>query len=180
MTVDEAATPPDLAHDLEAFALVHEKNGTTGDTAAMLRQAAFEIRRLRSLAQPSGGAAAISAERERQVSKEGWSVEHDDEHSDSEMALAAFCYLYAGIYDPGDFVRRYWPWDWSWWKPADNRRNLIKAGALIAAEIDRLDRASTVTSTDRASPPSCGRAGGNCQCTSIDECPRAFAQANQE
>ena len=32
-----------------------------------------------------------------------------------------------------------------------------------------------------ASPlPSCGRAGGNCECTSIEECPRAFAQLNQE
>lgn len=31
-----------------------------------------------------------------------------------------------------------------------------------------------------AAKPSCGRAGGNCQCTSVDECPRAFAQANQE
>lgn len=32
-----------------------------------------------------------------------------------------------------------WPWDPSWWKPSpDPIRNLVKAGALIAAEIDRL------------------------------------------
>lgn len=32
-----------------------------------------------------------------------------------------------------------WPWDPSWWKPSpDVVSNLVKAGALIAAEIDRL------------------------------------------
>jgi len=34
-----------------------------------------------------------------------------------------------------------WPWEASWWKPSDDPiRNLAKAGALIAAEIDRLQR----------------------------------------
>ncbi|GAG33310.1 unnamed protein product, partial [marine sediment metagenome] len=33
-----------------------------------------------------------------------------------------------------------WPWDPSWWKPTDERRNLEKAGALIVAELERLDR----------------------------------------
>jgi len=33
-----------------------------------------------------------------------------------------------------------WPWEKSWWKPTPNDRvkELVKAGALIAAEIDRL------------------------------------------
>lgn len=36
-----------------------------------------------------------------------------------------------------------WPWDVRWWKPSpDPERNLVKAGALIAAELDRLARAS--------------------------------------
>lgn len=91
------------------------------------------------------GMGAIAAERQRQVTAEGWSPDHDDTHSDSELALAALCYLYAGIYDPSDFPDRYWPWDRNWWKPSDNRRNLVKAGALIAAEIDRIDRAAAVT-----------------------------------
>lgn len=35
-----------------------------------------------------------------------------------------------------------WPWDEEWWKPSlDPIRNLEKAGALIAAEIDRLEAA---------------------------------------
>lgn len=32
-----------------------------------------------------------------------------------------------------------WPWAW-WWKPSTEIRDLVKAGALIAAEIDRLQR----------------------------------------
>jgi hypothetical protein len=34
-----------------------------------------------------------------------------------------------------------WPQDWEF-KPADPRRMLVKAGALILAEIERLDRAA--------------------------------------
>lgn len=93
--------------------------------------------------QTSRGIADIAGERQRQVSAEGWTPEHDDEHTDNELALAALCYVYAGIYAPGNFAHQYWPWDRCWWKPADNRRNLVKAGALIAAEIDRLDRVSS-------------------------------------
>lgn len=96
--------------------------------------------------QTSRGITDIAEERQRQVSAEGWTPEHDDEHADNELALAALCYVYAGIYEPGNFRHQYWPWDRCWWKPADNRRNLVKAGALIAAEIDRLDRASSAVS----------------------------------
>jgi hypothetical protein len=35
-----------------------------------------------------------------------------------------------------------WPWSQDWWKPTNPRRDLVKAGALIAAEIERLDRAT--------------------------------------
>lgn len=34
-----------------------------------------------------------------------------------------------------------WPWDREWWKPKDRRRNLVRAAALLIAEIERLDRA---------------------------------------
>lgn len=46
-------------------------------------------------------------------------------------------------YRPGETPDRSsdWPWHSSWWKPSDDPiRNLVKAGALIAAEIDRLQR----------------------------------------
>ncbi len=89
---------------------------------------------------PKGGSRGcddIAAERQRQISKEGWTPDHDDEHSDGAMASAALCYI-----DP-ELVLRHWPWDRKWWKPSDRRRDLVKAGALIAAEIDRLDRSSS-------------------------------------
>ena len=113
------------------------------------------------------GAERIAAERRRQVEAEGWTPEHDDEHQDCELAIAAACYamppwipLYAdlsvkaceectgprkgrwAITDP-------WPWDAKWDKrpaydctTAERIRALEKAGALIAAEIDRLLRAA--------------------------------------
>lgn len=34
----------------------------------------------------------------------------------------------------------HWPWSREWWKPKNPRRDLVKAGALIVAEIERLDR----------------------------------------
>lgn len=97
----------------------------------------------------------ISRERERQQSKEGWSPEHDDSHDNRELALAAACYA-IGRPDVGGNVTapcgvdgqisatmsiRVFPWIMSWWKPKTERRNLIRAAALIVAEIERLDRA---------------------------------------
>lgn len=114
----------------------------------------------------------IAAERRRQVEVEGWSEAHDDEHDDYSLGLAAASY--AGGVDcgskvttyPGDvsggrgdcpvwgFVKKRvpvpWPdsWDARWWKPTgDRRRDLIKAGALIVAEIERLDRAAIARAT---------------------------------
>lgn len=38
-------------------------------------------------------------------------------------------------------LHRYiWPWDEHWWKSTTRRRDLVKAGALVAAEIERIDR----------------------------------------
>ncbi|WP_347220307.1 hypothetical protein [Chryseobacterium sp.] len=79
----------------------------------------------------------VLAERQRQISVEGWTPEHDDGHDTEELAFAASCYATA---DEGEAPPAVWPWDWSWWKPKGRRRNLVKAGALILAEIDRLDR----------------------------------------
>lgn len=88
------------------------------------------------------GADLIAAERQRQISGEGWTPEHDDRHDDFELSAAARCYVQAAWRGkprrrpPAD-----WPWEDEWWKPSDDPvRNLVKAGALIAAEIDRLQR----------------------------------------
>lgn len=89
-------------------------------------------------------AADVLAERRRQVEGEGWTAEHDDNHSRGVMASAAGVYaLNAGR--PHDRMTshiNYWPWSLAWWKPSTPRRDLVKAGALILAEIERLDRAA--------------------------------------
>ena len=93
------------------------------------------------------GIEMIAAERQRQVEKEGWTPEHDDQHVNGEMATAAACY--AMVPDKCDEsvameLPDIWPETWSpkWWKPSPKKRirELEKAGALIAAEIDRLLR----------------------------------------
>jgi len=95
---------------------------------------------------PMTGVHLIAAERARQIKDEGWSRTHDDEHAHGEMALAAACYAvvdaeataFKGFLD--DLWGMLWPatnWSIKWWKPKDPLRNLIRAGALIAAEIDR-------------------------------------------
>ena len=81
--------------------------------------------------------AEIYAERTRQVEVEGWTDEHDDEHDCNELADAAACYA---LGQPSQIIEQLWPWHIEWWKPTTKRRNLVKAGALIVAEIERLDR----------------------------------------
>lgn len=97
----------------------------------------------------------IDEERTRQIEKEGWTFEHDDQHDDGQLAQAAAVYAdmanYHGEFDlmdssgtamvliPRDFK---WPWEKEWFKPTpdDRIRELTKAGALIVAEIERLQR----------------------------------------
>ncbi|MGC3576545.1 hypothetical protein ACPTKM_04120 [Pseudomonas aeruginosa] len=82
----------------------------------------------------------VQAERKRQVEVEGWTPEHDDKHNGGELADAAACYaLWAGGINPGNW-REFWPWAPEWLKHSEPRRMLVKAGALILAEIERLDR----------------------------------------
>lgn len=94
----------------------------------------------------------VLAERQRQISVEGWEPERDDTYRHGELASAAASYAHcAGLQGEGattenafkaPFVEN-WPWSEAWWKPsAEPRRNLVKAGALVLAEIERLDRAA--------------------------------------
>lgn len=110
------------------------------------------------------GQVLIAEERNRQIDQEGWDAEHDDNHEEGELALAAICYASPvpifikeehgrgiGFIDP-------WPWfdtvevtryndglttrvpAWDKRKKHSKLRRLVIAGALIAAEIDRLQR----------------------------------------
>ncbi len=91
--------------------------------------------------------ADIEAERVRQREVEGWTDAHDDVYVKGELAEAAGCYAEVGA--ASDRRRRdfhkwlipdRWPWSAKWWKPTERRRDLVKAAALIVAEIERLDR----------------------------------------
>jgi hypothetical protein len=86
------------------------------------------------------GADLIARERRRQVRDEGFTAEHDDENWYSgELALAAATYALGK--DIECEVPSLWPLLSASYKPGSNRvRELVKAGALIAAEIDRLRR----------------------------------------
>ncbi len=87
------------------------------------------------------GVELIAAERKRQIEVEGWTADHDDQHFYFEMANASICYInHAANPCEGEGCKRGWPWHWRWWKPGTAIRDLVKAGALIAAEIDRLER----------------------------------------
>lgn len=112
------------------------------------------------------GIERIAAERARQVSAEGWTPEHDDRHLESELAFAAICYAAPTRIKAELVIRKPsncgcreancphesmfgeiqwsdpWPWDkvWDKRKKHDEIRRLEIAGALIAAEIDRLLR----------------------------------------
>ncbi|KGV86921.1 putative gp37 [Burkholderia pseudomallei MSHR3951] len=82
----------------------------------------------------------VLAERRRQVEQEGWTPAHDDQHRDHELSCAAGCYaMYTLAYPAGDPPPA-WPWAADWWKPTTHRRNLVKAGALIQAAIEQIDR----------------------------------------
>ena len=116
------------------------------------------------MAELTKAASDVLAERQRQVEAEGWTAEHDDAHGNGELARAAGCYAtHAGdCYDWGspDYEQADppftddelgvvpWPWDIEWWKPTNPRRDLVKAAALILAEIERLDRAAAIRKGD--------------------------------
>lgn len=81
----------------------------------------------------------VQAERRRQITAEGWTPEHDDLYCAAELPRAAAAYILSGANDEAPAI---WPFSAKWWKPRDARANYMRAGALILAEIERLDRAA--------------------------------------
>lgn len=108
------------------------------------------------------GIELIAEERERQVSQERWTAEHDDRHKENQLLNAAGCYIQhvigrgwllgSPLLDALSHIKngkslyrkeprpRDWPWAKRWWKPKGKIEDLVRAGALIAAEIDRIQR----------------------------------------
>lgn len=87
----------------------------------------------------SNAVQSVIAERQRHQSVEGWTPEHDDQYSKSQLLWASSCYVLNAIH-PFNRIPFDWPWTPEWWKPTNPRRDLVKAGALILAEIERIDR----------------------------------------
>lgn len=87
----------------------------------------------------------VIAERYRQIHDERFDADHDDKYEQEEMNLAAI------VYGMPELIRNFklggiplwktfWPWDESWFKPKNRKRDLTKAAALLIAEIERIDR----------------------------------------
>lgn len=88
------------------------------------------------------GAAMIAKERDRQILEEGYDAAHDRYHTDNELAIAAACYAVNGI--EGIQVSEWGEDAFPFVEEDDRRRkhgrirSLAIAGALCAAELDRL------------------------------------------
>jgi hypothetical protein len=95
------------------------------------------------------GVGLIAAERKRQVEAEGWAPDHDDEHLFGELAkrgaALAVAHTDAVVMDGDEQVRP--------WKMHTAPRSLVIAGALIAAEIDRLQRLNAKQTPPAAETP---------------------------
>lgn len=86
------------------------------------------------------GVNLINQERERQIRIKGYGFSQDQVFKNGELGLAAACYAIPHYYRPVGEPLMYWPFSKDSWSPTPEKRvlELQKAGALIAAEIDRL------------------------------------------
>lgn len=99
------------------------------------------------------GIELIAEERQRQIDVEGYSEQHDSQHKASELIYAAIAYVESakvgincaetGNTNEHEIMMRKvemgrdYPFGWDF-KPSTDVRDLVKAGALIAAAIDRI------------------------------------------
>lgn len=105
----------------------------------------------------SRACADVLAEQRRQIEADGWTPERDDSHALGELGLAAA--LYALPYDARvggeplieqaahihlDMALEI-ACGWTIKPETDPRKRLVKAGALILAEIERFDRAASLS-----------------------------------
>jgi hypothetical protein len=85
------------------------------------------------------GIELIRDEREKQIVKHGYTVQNDVETTTTgELIKAAESYIESSEGFDG-LGLDHWPWNKMYYKPESMKRDLIKAGALIAAAIDRLN-----------------------------------------
>lgn len=142
------AEPTHTLADTAAQALRSiERVGTSSPAFEQHRERlAACIEQLRAAEQAAGSRALADVVAERALPiKAGAIAERDDRHTKGELAWAAICYARAAV--DTDLILGGLPLPFSWpfaataWAPTTPRRNLVKAAALIVAEIERLDRA---------------------------------------
>ena len=109
------------------------------------------------------GIELIAEERQRQIDVEGYDENHDSHHNFEELTNAAKTYINAAFLliisnemgnssesatawheynEPFEwkYLKLGWPWEEESFKPTTPLQDLVKAGALIAAAIDRLQK----------------------------------------
>ena len=79
----------------------------------------------------------ITEEREKQISKYGYTPEHDSGYKSYQLVFGALAYLNTAIY--GKSVgEEDWPFDAKYFHDEGYVESLKKAGAFIVAELDRV------------------------------------------
>ncbi|MBB3004433.1 Lar family restriction alleviation protein [Paraburkholderia tropica] len=168
---ERAAAPQAALTDEQLAGLAYRNCSKYGDNPKReYRSYTFGVRALRNfadslLATPptermSDAMRDVIAERGRQVSGEGFTPTRDDSYADGQLAQAGAAYAIAVadhtnhiINSGAAFYTRspdIWPWSEKWWKPTNPRRALVKAAALILAEIERIDRAARKAEIERS------------------------------
>lgn len=105
------------------------------------------IRRNTTWQEPPSIYAEIDQRRQKQIAK-GYNAAHDDQHTKGEIALGAAAYceaagradVYSVRIGRASAFPLCWPWKPSEFRSEGPRENLLKAAAMIVAEIERLDR----------------------------------------
>lgn len=114
--------------------------GPDDEHKAVVQSLMAKTREIEALRSP--GIEGIAAERLRQIEIESFDTDNDDDYDRDELIGAALSYLWNHWFADGVGGRPpiVWPWEARWWKPKSRRRDLERAGALIAAELARMDR----------------------------------------
>ena len=88
------------------------------------------------------GVMCIAQERNRQIDELGFTYENDKLYADNQLAQAGAVYAMLPMFNEVNYdennVPKAWPWSDEYFKPTpeDRIKELSKAGALIAAQID--------------------------------------------
>lgn len=78
----------------------------------------------------------VKKEREKQISKHGYTTVHDRQHPKKAVLYGALAYLNSVIYSSNVGIED-WPFKEESFKPEGDIKNLVKAAAMIIAEIDK-------------------------------------------